>query len=97
MSVEEPKKFIIKIVLSNNQNVLDVIKQVINFQEGEVRSLYLSPKGLNGEREMIIEFEGKAPSVNSLVKNITQIEGCVESVVTEFPAALIQIDEEVGK
>lgn len=97
MNIEENKKYIIKIVLSNLQNFVSIVGQIISIQGGEVRSLYLSPKGLDGVREMIIEYEGRSTSVNSLIKNVTQIEGCIKAVVKEFPATLIETKNEVDK
>lgn len=97
MRDEESKNFIIKLVLSNLQSIVNIIGQIIGIKGGEIRSLYLSPKALNGEREMIIEYEGGADSVDSLIKTVTKIEGCIRVVVTEFPAKIVQTDEEVHR
>jgi len=91
----EARNYIIKLVFNNIQDAIQVIAQIVNVQEGEIRSLYLSPKGKNGVREMIIEYEGGVSVINSLIKKAAEKEGCVRTVVTEFPATLIHPTEEV--
>ncbi len=93
--IKETRNFIIKLVFRSLKDALQAITQIISIQEGEIRSLYLSPKGMNGVREMMIEYEGGISTVNLLIKKVTESEGCIKAIVSEFPAELIHPSGEV--
>lgn len=95
MSNEGSQKFIIKFVFRNIQNALFTASQLASIHGGEIRSLYLSPVKKNGEREMIMEYEGKIDSANYIMKTVMNNKECIKVVVVEFPAALIRTNEEV--
>jgi|YelNatPaOPRAMG01_1025707.scaffolds.fasta_scaffold51587_5 hypothetical protein len=92
----EQRKFIIKLVFRSIRDALQITTQLLTGLEyGEIRSLYLSPRRSNDVREMIIEYEGEARIVDSLIRKATESEGCMKAVVSEFPAELVHASEGV--
>jgi hypothetical protein len=86
----EQRKFIIKLVFRSIRDALQVATQLLaGLEGGEVRSLYLSPRRSNDVREMIVEYEGEASVVDSLIRKATESEGCIKAVVSEFSAELV--------
>ncbi len=95
MSNEASSKYIIKFIFRNIQNALSTASQLASIHGDGIRSLYLSPVKKSGEREMIMEYEGKIDSAHSIMKTAMNNKECIKAIIVDFPAALIHIDEEV--